>query len=248
MIRDKNSVNVSVTQWIGKRSRQEDSYAVRHYPGATLTVVCDGMGGHDCGYLASSTAAEAFVEGFEQASGSVAARLRAALDYANQEVGRQFAERSLLGGTTLLAVYAGGGVVWWVSVGDSILALWRHGRLLRLNADHSMRGIYCDFVKCGAMSEEDAMAHGHALRSAVTGEAIALIDAPPTPYPLLPGDRIILSSDGADAVLLPSPPSQALRELLNTREGNLSAALVEACRQKENPYADNVTILSMDWP
>lgn len=210
-------------------------------------MVCDGMGGHDCGALASKTAVKAFVAAFEKSQGSVAERLRSALDAANHEVGQEFARRSLYGGTTLLAAYVGGGVVWWVSVGDSLLMLWRHGRLIRLNADHSMRAVYMDFAKSGAMDMEEVLARGHALRSAVTGGKLTLVDAPPTPYPLLPGDRIIVSSDGADGLLLPTPVSPELRRVLDSREGDLSVSLVAACEGLNNPYADNVTVLTMDW-
>lgn len=247
---ERGSVNVSVAQWIGSRHSQEDAYAVRHFPEGTLAVVCDGMGGHDCGSLASSTASAAFVAAFEQAQGSVVDRLRSALDAANAEVGLEFARRSLYGGTTLLAVYASGGVVWWVSVGDSLLMLWRRGRLLRLNADHSMRSVYTELVRMGTMDASEAMSQGHALRSAVTGERLSLVDAPPTPYPLLPGDRIIMASDGADALLLPPRLPESLRSLLDSRDSaqkNLSVALVEACEALHLPHADNVTVLSMDW-
>ena len=241
-------MNINVAQWIGKRGEQEDAYAYRHYPEGSLAVVCDGMGGHDCGNLAAKTAANAFVEAFDKVEGdTVAARLRAALDKANDEVAAFFQKRSSYGGTTLLAVFCGGGVMWWVSVGDSPLLLWRFGRLMRKNEDHSMRAIYGDFVRSGAMKFEEAMAHGHSLRSAVTGEKIPLVNAPITPEPLLPGDRIILASDGVDELLLPEPMATETRQLLDTRGGNLAAEIVDACKNLEDPNADNVTVITMDF-
>ena len=240
-------MNVSVAQWIGKRGKQEDAYAVRQYPNASLAVVCDGMGGHDCGKLAAETAAQTFVEAFDKSTeSSVPARMRAALDKANDAVGELFRKGSLYGGSTLLAVYAGGGILWWISVGDSPLFIWRRGRLLRPNADHTMRGIYEEFVKSGTMSFEEALSQGHSLRSAVTGEKIPLIDSPATPYPMLPGDRILLSSDGSDELLLPTPMSAELREMFNDTSLNLAVAVVEACQRLNLPEADNVTVLSMD--
>ena len=135
-------MKLNVAQWIGKRGEQEDAYAYRHYPEGTLAVVCDGMGGHDCGSLAASTAANTFVEVFDKVEGdTIADKLRAALDKANEAVAELFKKRSSYGGTTLLAVYCGGGVLWWVSVGDSPLLLWRFGRLMRKNEDHSMLAI-----------------------------------------------------------------------------------------------------------
>lgn len=229
------------------RGKQEDAYAVRHYPEATLAVVCDGMGGHDCGHLAADTAARTFVDAFDKASGlTVSARLRSALDAANAAVGELFRKDASYGGTTLLAAYVGGGVLWWVSVGDSPLFIWRFGRLLRPNADHSMRPIFGEMARSGVMDFEEAMAQGHSLRSAVTGERIPLIDAPSTPLPLLPGDRILLASDGADELLLPSPMRPSVRAMFNDRSSPLSAAVVESCRRLELPCADNVTVLSMD--
>ena len=246
-------MNINIAQWIGKRGEQEDAYAYRHYPEGCLAVVCDGMGGHDCGSLAAATAAEAFIEAFDDVQGeSLSARLRGALDRANLAVGDLFRKRGSFGGTTLLAVYCSGGVLWWVSVGDSPLLLWRHGRLLRLNADHSMRAIYAGNRggKAYGVDYVDSVtaAFGHSLRSAVTGEHLTMVDAPPTPYPLLPGDRIILSSDGVDELLLQTPMPPTTHELLDKRgEGvNLSAEIVEACKQLNDPNADNVTVLSMD--
>ncbi len=241
-------MKVQVAQWIGKRVEMEDSYAVRHFPEGLLAVVCDGMGGHDCGFQAAEIAARLFVKAFEQsADQTTAQRLRDALDFANKSVGDYFHRRGMYGGCTLLAAYVASGVLWWVSVGDSLLLLWRHGRLLRLNADHSMRSIYEEFVRAGTMSFEDAMAQGHSLRSAVTGDKIPLVDSPPTPYLLLPGDRIVLASDGVDELMLPIPLSNAARVILNSRSDNLSAAIVEGCRSLGRPNADNVTVLSMDF-
>ncbi len=238
-----------VAQWIGKRAEMEDSYALRHFPDGSLAVVCDGMGGHDCGLQAAQIAARSFVKAFEQSEDvTTARRMRDALDFANQSVGDYFIKRDMYGGCTLLAVYIFSGVLWWVSVGDSLLFIWRHGRLLRLNADHSMRSIYEEFVRSGTMSFEEAMAQGHSLRSAVTGEEIPLIDSPPTPFLLLPGDRIVLASDGVDELLLQTPLSEAARVILDSPSDNLSAEIIEGCRALGREDADNVTVLSMDYP
>lgn len=242
------NVNAVIAQWIGKREHQEDSYLVRHYPAGTLAVLCDGMGGHQFGALASSTAAKEFVDAFEGDSDSpVSQRLLNALEAANVAVRAAFSEVGAYGGTTLVAAYIGGGVLWWVSVGDSPLYLWRHHRLIRLNEDHSMRAVYMQYVQSGCLTFEEAVMRGHALRSAVTGEAISMIDSSVTPYPLLPGDRIILTSDGTDDLLYTSVLADDVKALLDERSGNLAVRITEACRLLENPYADNVTVVSMDW-
>lgn len=90
----------------------------------------------------------------------------------------KFSDSDAYGGTTLLAVWIGAGVIWWISVGDSPLFLWRNRRLLRLNEDHSMRAIYLKYISRGGMTYEEAMRHGHLLRSAVIGGELTLVDAP----------------------------------------------------------------------
>ncbi len=242
-------MNVHVAQWLGCRERQEDAYAVRHFPHGVLAVVCDGMGGHEMGGMASRTAAAAFTEAFaarEGAEESMPERLRAALADTNSAVGEAFAEQGSYGGTTLLAAYIGRGLLWWVSVGDSPLLLWRAGRLSRLNADHSLRPVYLEYARNGLFSYEEAMNEGHTLRSAVTGEELRLVDAPDSPRPLLPGDRLVLASDGVDALLLLPTLPDATRRLLTEPGGSLAARVVEGCRALGDPHADNVTVVTME--
>lgn len=243
-------MNANIAQWIGCREKQEDSYRVKYFPDGLLVVVADGMGGHHCGELASAEAVRAFEAFFTESASAelpVAERLKVALNAANEAVGHAFADCCMRGGTTLVAAFIGQGVIRWVSVGDSPLLLWRGGRLLRLNADHSLRAVLMEYVSAGTMSHSDAMRGGHQLRSALTGGEIAMVDAPATPQPLLPGDRIIVASDGADELLLSPVMTDEVRALLSARDGNLSVRVVEACQALNDPGADNVTVVSVDW-
>lgn len=206
------------------------------------------MGGHQLGDVASRTAVQAFIDAFEaDTAGVVSARLRRCLEAANEAVAAAFSKAGAFGGTTLTAAFAGGGLLWWISVGDSPLYLWRQRRLARLNEDHSLRSVYMQYVQAGCLSFDEAKSRGHSLRSAVTGDALAMVDAPVTPYPLLPGDRILLTSDGTDDLLYTQVLSEDVKNVLDDRTGNLAAQIVTACEALQSPYADNVTVVAMDW-
>lgn len=242
-------MDAHAAQWIGSRPRQEDAYGIRHFPEGSLVVVCDGMGGHDAGALASSTAVKSFIEAFEESAeteSSLTWRLHEALQLANDAVGKLYEGTDTYGGTTLLAVFAGRGVLRWVSVGDSGLFLWRQGTLRRLNEDHSMRAVYERFVCPGGMTRREALEGGHILRSALTGEDMPLIDAHERPFPILPGDRFIMGTDGLEMLVSQGFLPSSVRRILADRSGSLAAALVQACVDLHDEHADNVTVVTMD--
>ncbi|MGN0835982.1 MAG: PP2C family protein-serine/threonine phosphatase [Akkermansia sp.] len=235
-----------MAQWLGRREKQEDAYAARPVAGGMLAVVCDGMGGHCYGDCASRAAAAAFADAFAEQESALPERLQAALTAANAAVRGVYESQGAFGGTTLLAVFAGRGLLHWISVGDSPLYLWRMGRLIRLNADHSMRAVFERYVCAGGMTLREAQRNGHMLRSALTGSRIPLVDAPRAGYPLLPGDRLILCTDGAEPLLAQGVLSPELRALLSERGGSLAARLVGACRELNEEHADNVTVITLD--
>ena len=74
-----------------------------------------------------------------------------------------------------------------------------------------------------------------------------MVDISITPWPLLPGDRLILASDGVDSLFIPAEMTADTRAMLETRTGNLAADIVEACRALEEEHADNVTVVTLDW-
>ena len=204
-------------QIAGTRRHQEDNFrilAFRESDGAAcdlLLVVADGMGGHRGGARASEVAVTAFAGRFTTASGGLKVRLRRALEAANAAVGAAAADEGCAGmGCTLVACAVVGDDWRWISVGDSMLWLLGDGGLRRLNADHSMRPVLEDLVELGRMTREELAADAsvHQLRSALTGEELALIDENDPPRGLRVGDRIVLASDGL-ATLAPDDVASA---------------------------------------
>jgi protein phosphatase len=173
-----------------------------------LAVIADGMGGHVAGATASTTAAEAFIANFvgfpNPAGDSLLDHLVLTLEAANDTLVQRIRDEPGLDGmgTTLLAAYVhpfelGSGLS-WISVGDSLLYLWRRGDLARLNEDHSLAPVLDKMVAEGRMNAAVARIdpRRHFLRSALTGGEIEMIDVTPRPLPLAAGDIVIVASDG----------------------------------------------------
>ena len=237
----------------GKREYQEDDYGLldgrdlglggsEH----SMLLVADGMGGHVGGATASNLLSKTFVEAYPQASGPVVNRLRACLEAANKALADAIAENPALdsmGSTVVAAVVSSEGLN-WISVGDSPLWLFRKGKLERLNADHSMAPVLADLVAKGSMTEEEAARdpRRHALRSAVMGDDIPLIDVSPQPVMVEKGDRLLLASDGL-LTLSEQEIEKILRETQDVPLKDSVAALIQAVEDAEHPHQDNTTVL-----
>lgn len=244
--------SVEPGQWQGARSYQEDDYgyeevelgAAGETP-AVLMVLADGMGGEAGGATASRCVVEAFMHGIRESVGEPEARLDACLDEANREVrARVDADPELEGmGSTVVAAVYDGQSLWWLSVGDSPMWLFTGGRLVRLNADHSMAPVLDRMAEVGELTREEALSDGtrHMLRSAVTGSQLDLVDRGHRRCRLAEGDYLLLASDGIETL------SQHEMELClgSAHGGSRTAAdaLLSAVKAAAKPYQDNVTFL-----
>ena len=197
-------------------------------------MVADGMGGHAGGAVASKLAVDAFIHAVEQGGG-----LEDGLRDANQAVGRgALARHELTGmGATLVAAQLRGDEVRWISVGDSPFYLIEAGKLVRLNADHSMAPQIDALVARGMLSAEDAEHHPgrHTLREAVMGEPLTLIDR--GSRRLGPDARLLVCSDGVHS--LGSEQLAAQASLPVDR-------IIEAVLATAKAHQDNITVVKME--
>ena len=235
----------------GSRPRQEDDYGVFELPpelgaGDLLLVLADGMGGEQGGARASALAVRSFIETYDAVSATtIPERLERTLIQVNGQMAREAASNpsELNGmGCTLLAVVLAEEGLYWVSVGDSPLWLWRRGRLQRLNQDHAYRSILARQVSIGEISAEAAARHPdrNALMSAVTGDPLELVDLSRQPYALRRGDQILLASDGVLTL-----NEQEIAAVLADRRvnGTPCQALLAAVAAHQRPQQDNITVL-----
>ena len=238
----------------GARPYQEDTSAIwrpsadSDGDGPLLAVVADGMGGHVSGEVASQLACQAFVDTFSAGEGGVRARLEQSLLAANDAIANAISERPELNGMgcTLVAAYVDDRGLWHVSVGDSLLLLLRDEVLRGLNENHSFGAVLDQQVEAGLITAEDAASNPrrNSLRSALTGERIALVDLPDTPSPVKAGDCVVLASDGLDTL-----NGHEIADLVvghsSVDADSVAALLINAVDAHGLPNQDNTTVVAL---
>lgn len=257
---DNNSVDLKMgidfagVESIGARSSQEDYSLFRAFKNqlGLLIVLADGMGGHTSGEIASKNAVNAFDKTFHSyPSESTALKLGASLSEANSQLTKLINSNPQLDGMgcTLIGAYIDKVGIHWVSVGDSLLYLYRNGKLIRLNDDHSMAPLIEESLRSGKITREEAANYPNknALRSAVMGNDLPLIDAPAAPTKLFSGDIIVIASDGILS-LSDGQIASLLNKFFDASADNIAKNLLQAVETQKKPNQDNTTIQVVKIP
>jgi protein phosphatase len=203
------------------------------------------MGGHAGGTEAAQTAIGVFLETAQGGGKSTHAILEHVATAANEAIGNLTRTNSSLegAGCTFIGAAIEGQKLSWVSVGDSSVLLFRDGQVERLNEDHSMRPVLAEMVMLGRLDKADAERHPNrnALRSALTGESIELIEVR-TAFPLKPGDQVLLASDGVD-VLDYTALAASIQQTAGLAVAEAVAALLSKVEDVKAPHQDNATVV-----
>lgn len=213
-------------------------------------VVADGVGGRAAGEVASALTIETIeaacaeigraVDTYAEAPewdgrNAILERMEQACQDASKRV---FDEADIRGKkgmtTTLVLLVVGGGTAFIAHVGDSRAYLVREGLIQQLTEDHSMVN---ELVRSGQMSLEDAKKSQY--RNVIT-RAVGLypsVQADLMAIDILPGDRIVLCSDGlSDPVAMKQIEAMARQDDVHTATDKLlEAALLAGA-------PDNVTV------
>jgi formylglycine-generating enzyme required for sulfatase activity len=171
--------------------------------------------------------------------------LRVALAKANSGLAESIRETPALDGMgcTMVTAVLTKGKVYWVSVGDSHLYLIRDRELIKKNEDHSYGGYLDRMKKEGMDVEAEAGLSRNMLMSAMTGDEIAEVDCPDEGLQLLPGDRLLVCSDGLDTL---SPGVIIQTSAWSPTAKECVAALLKAVEDAKKPRQDNTTVVVAD--
>ncbi len=237
----------------GARAYQEDAITADFPVGAEagFVVLADGMGGHAAGDVASKIVLTevyselkfhyADVEAFERRAPDI---LRNVAEFANEtlrEHTKNHPETDGMGATLVVPALVENRL-WWISVGDSPLFLYRNGQLTQLNEDHSM-GPQIDFMaQSGLLDAKLAANHPdrNCLVSVLMGAKISKIDCPTEPLDLKAGDIVVCSSDGLQ-FLTNAQIAKVLGKYRKARSTEIAERLLDEIYRLDDPDQDNIS-------
>jgi serine/threonine protein phosphatase PrpC len=204
-----------------------------------LLIVADGMGGHPAGDVASQIAMSTLFEAFPALpEGDLGLALKQAYRRANEAVFQAGEDEPAHAGmgTTLTSALLHGKYATVAHVGDSRAYLLRGDALTQVTRDHT---VVADEVAQGRITAEAARRDPRRNRlTHVIGTHPRLESKLPAIFELtlLPGDRLLLCSDGLYDVL---DEDEMRRALLGQDPAAAAQQLVEAA--KERGTRDNAT-------
>lgn len=255
---------------IGGRPEDQDCLAYDNVNGREVFVVCDGMGGHAGGCVASEIAARALTESLRRQAEVVPTKeaMATAVNEANSAVYKKSQEEpSLRGmGTTLTLLVIDNTAAYVTHVGDSRIYQLRKGRKIYRTFDHSMvfEQLFKQRKKSrkyrilhplgtppkspgGIYTEEDARVHP---RANILSKAIGIlsdVEFVVTKLDYRANDRFVLCCDGVWN-------SQPETDVINMFTGNSdlettvhsTRSLVEKIGKENGGNHDNHTMIVVD--
>ena len=211
-------------------------------PAGQLVVLCDGMGGHASGEVASAIGVQTILDIFyrDEALPPNEA-LRLAFEAANEAIYAQ--GRGNMGTTGVAALLSDHGL-YIANVGDSRAYLARDGQLTQISRDHSL---VAEQVQAGLLTPEQARVSNikNFITRALGHQPEVQVDL--FRFPVQVGDTIVLSSDGMhglveDAEILdrvtlmqPEQATEALIALANERGGTDNITVLVARVERLDP-------------
>jgi protein phosphatase len=205
-----------------------------------LFALADGVGGHDRGEVASSTAVETLLTSFRDIRGSESAggllqRLIEAANLKVYETGREASPGGSSMCTTIVTCMLRYDRATIAHVGDSRCYLIRRGHAQTLTNDHSLVG---EQLRMGLISEEEAKTseRRHVLSRSLGANMFVKVEM--NEHQVLPGDLLLLSSDGLHGAVTPSEIAAITSRFPDLKDA--VSHLVSLAREKDG--SDNISV------
>lgn len=227
------------------RSNNEDTFIAKKIAGTDFVIACviDGVGGYTGGEVAAAIARQTILNLLNDPDGDLSLLMQATIAEANDQIiaakiqKKEHEDMACV--LTLSLVDLNNNQFYYAHVGDTRLYLLRDGSLIKISKDQSFVGFMED---SGRLSEEQAMSHPkrNEINKALgfTGNIGVQEDYIETGHsPFLPGDLILLCSDGLSDMVNKQDITAIL--LAQTSLEQKGIALVDAANL--NGGRDNIT-------
>ena len=230
-----------------QRHENQDTFAVERgaADGQLIAVVCDGMGGENCGQIASSLAVRAFLDELHAVlrADMTTEQLREAVSFcvskANAAVNRHAQEHTECHGmgTTLVSAVTNGSGAVICNVGDGRAYRVGAERLERITRDHS---VVEGLIESGNITAEQARTHPN--RNLITRALGVSANIVPeyNRCEIEEGDILLLCTDGLTNMVADGDIAQVLREV-----PFFDATSILVDRALQAGGQDNITVLLM---
>jgi PPM family protein phosphatase len=238
-----------------RREKNEDTFFAREIINKRFLVagVIDGVGGYRGGDIAAGIARSVIIKNLETLSENVIEALRHAVIAANVKINEEKKEErsneQMACVLTCVVADIKNNKCWYAHVGDTRIYLLRDHSLVKISKDHSVVGF---LEESGRLSEEEAMRHP---RRNEINKALGFEEDISTPEdfietgesPFLPGDLLLLCSDGLTDMI----SSGAIMQVLTSKKSLTSKAKALVDAANDAGGNDNITavlVKNNNWP
>jgi len=248
---DENALfELAVTSVIGNRKEQQDSVGFDIKTDEGLVVLCDGMGGHRGGKHASFIAVDMLLKKYDEnyPTNNVTKLFVDTIEEIDMKIA-SFTDcngEHLKAGSTIVSVIIKGEHLYWVSVGDSRIYIYREDELVQVTEDHIYQAMLDEQKLRGLIDDLDysnKSRQGETLISFLGVNGLPKIDINQAPFTLLKDDKIILMTDGLYKLVSNEGICRILSNFSDTQDAlNALELKAQKAAKNGNINRDNMTV------
>lgn len=238
-------VAAGMAQYIGTREKQDDSFDSEKNGDITFAIVADGIGGFMDGDMASRIAVDTFMENYRnnEVRDNINYFFQSSAMSANEKIRKKFGDTPC--GTTVVAALVLGRQLYYTSIGDSIISVFRNGRLIPINTKQNVESWLEEQYISGKITREQALGNkkNRRLMNYVGYDGFKAPEISEKPVELKSGDKVLLYSDGVE-LLTQIEMENILSGKMNVQ--NMAEEIIRKIMNKKAKNKDNSTVIILD--